>query len=196
MWNADMKAGKRPPRADKNIPVHADEVVAAQAAYAAENGGRMPYTVLIGKSMGSRIGCHVAGDYEGLVDAVVCLGYPLVGVNGKLRDEALLALAVPTLLCQVCSDHAFGCAWLEGCTTLHPRSHCACCACGASMARSGNSRPHEPCEGAASGAAQAVQGGRRAWACACSRGRSRRPWVVADGEATQGAGTVSSRSRR
>ena len=42
--------------------------------------------VLIGKSMGSRIGCHVSLEEE--VSALVCLGYPLCGGGDptKLRD--------------------------------------------------------------------------------------------------------------
>ena len=97
---ADMKAGGRPPRAEKNIAPHWEEVVQAQAAFRKESECE-PFTVLIGKSMGSRIGCHVAAEDPNIADAVVCLGYPLVGMNGKLRDEVLKQLRVPTLLCQV-----------------------------------------------------------------------------------------------
>lgn len=53
--------------------------------------------VLAGKSMGSRVGCHVALDAP--VRALVCFGYPLVG-TGKtrpVRDEVLLALDRPIL---------------------------------------------------------------------------------------------------
>lgn len=52
---------------------------------------------LVGKSMGSRVGCHVALDAP--VRALVCFGYPLVG-TGKtrpVRDEVLLALERPIL---------------------------------------------------------------------------------------------------
>ena len=47
---------------------------------------------LIGKSMGGRIGCHVA--LEEHVDGVICFGYPLcaMGDRTKMRDEVLLAL--------------------------------------------------------------------------------------------------------
>lgn len=51
--------------------------------------------VLAGKSMGSRMGCHVA--LEEQVAALVCFGYPLRGQNGKLRDAVLLALRTPIL---------------------------------------------------------------------------------------------------
>jgi predicted alpha/beta-hydrolase family hydrolase len=51
--------------------------------------------VLIGKSMGSRVGCHIADEVG--ARAVVCFGYPLVSVRGVLRDEVLLALRTPIL---------------------------------------------------------------------------------------------------
>src|SRR3984893_9745668 len=45
--------------------------------------------ILIGKSMGGRIGCHVA--LEENVAGVICLGYPLCGAGDrmKLRDKVL-----------------------------------------------------------------------------------------------------------
>lgn len=63
--------------------------------------------ILIGKSMGSRIGCHVAT--AGQPDAerlrLVCLGYPLKAAgSGALRDQVLLALAVPILFVQGTRD--------------------------------------------------------------------------------------------
>jgi predicted alpha/beta-hydrolase family hydrolase len=59
--------------------------------------------VLIGKSMGSRVGCHVS--LEEPVDALVCIGYPLVsGTSGKLRDEVLVALRTPILFVQGTHD--------------------------------------------------------------------------------------------
>jgi uncharacterized protein len=58
--------------------------------------------VLAGKSMGSRVGCHVA--LESAVDALVCLGYPLRGRGGAVRDEVLLALATPVLFAQGTRD--------------------------------------------------------------------------------------------
>jgi predicted alpha/beta-hydrolase family hydrolase len=55
---------------------------------------------LIGKSMGGRVGCHVA--LEEKVDELVCLGYPLcaMGDRTKLRDEVLRALTTPILFVQ------------------------------------------------------------------------------------------------
>ena len=60
--------------------------------------------VLIGKSMGSRIGCHVA--LERPVSKLVCLGYPLLaqGNTGKVRDQVLLELETPILFVQGTRD--------------------------------------------------------------------------------------------
>ena len=60
--------------------------------------------ILIGKSMGGRIGCHVA--LEEKVDALVCLGYPLCGTGDRtrLRDEVLRALRTPVLFVQGTRD--------------------------------------------------------------------------------------------
>jgi len=60
--------------------------------------------VLIGKSMGSRVGCHVALEEE--VSAVICLGYPLCGGGdpGKLRDRVLRELSTPILFVQGTRD--------------------------------------------------------------------------------------------
>lgn len=58
--------------------------------------------VLAGKSMGSRVGCHVACEVR--VDAIVCLGYPLRGARGDLRDQVLLALETPVLFAQGTRD--------------------------------------------------------------------------------------------
>jgi predicted alpha/beta-hydrolase family hydrolase len=60
--------------------------------------------VLIGKSMGSRVGCHLA--LKEKVKAVVCLGYPLCGRGDrkKMRDEVLLELRTPILFVQGTRD--------------------------------------------------------------------------------------------
>ena len=60
--------------------------------------------VLIGKSMGSRIGCHVALEHP--VTKLICLGYPLVaaGDSGKVRDQVLLELRTPILFVQGTRD--------------------------------------------------------------------------------------------
>ena len=60
--------------------------------------------VLIGKSLGARVGCHVA--LEEAVTAVICLGYPLCGGGdpAKLRAEVLRALCTPILFVQGTRD--------------------------------------------------------------------------------------------
>lgn len=61
--------------------------------------------VLIGKSMGGRVGCHLANELasERLL-ALVCLGYPLIGQNGAVRDAVLLELRTPVLFIQGSRD--------------------------------------------------------------------------------------------
>jgi predicted alpha/beta-hydrolase family hydrolase len=70
--------------------------------------------ILIGKSMGGRIGCHVA--LEEKVNGVVCLGYPLCGGgdHSKLRDRVLLALRTPILFVQGTRDQLCPLDLLEG----------------------------------------------------------------------------------
>lgn len=61
-------------------------------------------TILIGKSMGGRIACHVS--LEEKVEAVVCFGYPLCGGGdqSKLRDKVLRAIQTPILFVQGTRD--------------------------------------------------------------------------------------------
>ena len=61
-------------------------------------------TILIGKSMGGRIGCHVS--LEEKVAGLICLGYPLCGGGDrtKLRDKVLRALQTPILFVQGTRD--------------------------------------------------------------------------------------------
>jgi predicted alpha/beta-hydrolase family hydrolase len=61
-------------------------------------------TILIGKSMGSRVGCHVS--LEENVAGLVCLGYPLcaMGDRTKLRSEILRGLNTPILFVQGTRD--------------------------------------------------------------------------------------------
>src|SRR6266536_376840 len=60
--------------------------------------------ILIGKSMGGRVGCHVS--LEEKVEGLVCLGYPLcaMGDRTKLRDEVLRTLNTPILFVQGTGD--------------------------------------------------------------------------------------------
>lgn len=61
-------------------------------------------TILIGKSMGGRIGCHVALAEQ--VAGLVCLGYPLCGGGDtrKMRDKVLRDLRTPVLFVQGTRD--------------------------------------------------------------------------------------------
>lgn len=89
--------GRRTP---DRLPALVDAHRAALERARGERGaGRV---VLVGKSMGSRVGCHVS--LEARVDALVCLGYPLRGRGGALRDEVLLALRTPVLFAQGTRD--------------------------------------------------------------------------------------------
>ena len=60
--------------------------------------------VLIGKSMGSRVGCHLS--LEESVSSLVCLGYPLVAAapSKTLRAEVLAKLKAPVLFVQGTRD--------------------------------------------------------------------------------------------
>jgi predicted alpha/beta-hydrolase family hydrolase len=63
-----------------------------------------PPIILIGKSMGGRIGCHVA--LEEPVTGLVCLGYPLCGAGDpkRMRDKVLRDLRTPILFVQGTRD--------------------------------------------------------------------------------------------
>jgi predicted alpha/beta-hydrolase family hydrolase len=89
---------KRPDRLPQLIAAH------RQALAQARKENRHSSTILIGKSMGGRIGCHVS--LEEKVDGLICLGYPLcaMGDRTKLRDEVLRALATPILFVQGTRD--------------------------------------------------------------------------------------------
>jgi predicted alpha/beta-hydrolase family hydrolase len=92
-----LQGRKRPDPLPRLIEAHR----AALAALRATHHGPI---VLAGKSMGGRVGCHVA-----LVDpvqAVICFGYPLCGAGdrSKLRDQVLLELEVPILFVQGTRD--------------------------------------------------------------------------------------------
>jgi uncharacterized protein len=91
-----MKEGRRSP--DRPAVLLAAHRAALAEARTHFNGA----PVLAGKSMGGRIGCHLALEEE--VRALVCLGYPLVGANGSMRDEVLVALRVPILFVQGTRD--------------------------------------------------------------------------------------------
>lgn len=102
-----LRAGRRRP---DRLPVLLE---AHRAALAAARAGREGPVVLAGKSMGSRIGCHLAAE-EPAVRALLCLGYPLVGRSGAVRQEALLALRTPVLFLQGTRDPLCPLDHLEG----------------------------------------------------------------------------------
>jgi predicted alpha/beta-hydrolase family hydrolase len=93
-----MREGrKRPDKLPQLIAAH-------QAALANARAKSSGPILLIGKSMGGRIGCHVS--LEEKVSGVICLGYPLcaMGDRAKLREEVLLALKTPILFAQGTRD--------------------------------------------------------------------------------------------
>jgi uncharacterized protein len=88
---------KRPDPLPKLVAAHREALAQARQGHSGP-------TVLIGKSLGGRVGCHVA--LEEKVDAVVCLGYPLCGGGdpAKMRTQVLLALSTPILFVQGTRD--------------------------------------------------------------------------------------------
>ena len=94
-----MREGrKRPDRLPQLIEAHRKALDRARERHPAAP------TILIGKSMGGRIGCHLSLETE--VDGLVCLGYPLCAMGDctKLRDEVLRALRAPILFVQGTRD--------------------------------------------------------------------------------------------
>ncbi len=71
----------------------------AATELAASVGGTLVY---IGKSMGGRVGCHLA--HQHAPAALVCMGYPLRAPSGNLRDRVLLTLETPILFVQGTRD--------------------------------------------------------------------------------------------
>jgi hypothetical protein len=88
---------KRPDPLPKLIDAHREALVQARQ----EHSGP---AVLIGKSLGARVGCHLA--LKEVVPAVICLGYPLCGGGdrAKLRADVLRELATPVLFVQGTRD--------------------------------------------------------------------------------------------
>ncbi len=92
-----MRAGRRmPDRLPALIEAHRQALAAARASTAGP-------VFLVGKSMGGRVGCHLA--LEERVAGVICFGFPLrSGATGALRDEVLVALGTRILLLQGSRD--------------------------------------------------------------------------------------------
>ncbi len=93
-------------REGRKRPDPLPQLIAAHRQALAEAQKKHPYavTILTGKSMGGRIGCHVSLTEK--VDGLICLGYPLcaMGNRTKLRDEVLRALTTPILFVQGTRD--------------------------------------------------------------------------------------------
>jgi predicted alpha/beta-hydrolase family hydrolase len=101
-----MLARRRAPdRWDTLVAAHRDALAKVQQ----DAGDRPIY--LAGKSMGSRVGCHVSQTDS--VRGVICFGYPLVGRNGAKRDEVLLSMKTPVLFIQGSRDVLCPLAQLE-----------------------------------------------------------------------------------
>jgi len=95
-----MRAGRKSPdRLPKLLEAHREALQAARQAHP-----RRSRVVLVGKSMGSRVGCHLSLEED--VAGLVCLGYPLVsiGKTAKVRDAVLRELRRPILFVQGTRD--------------------------------------------------------------------------------------------
>lgn len=93
-----QKAGRRSPdRLPTLMAAHTEAIVEASR----EHDGPI---VLVGKSMGSRVGCHVSLTTP--VAALVNLGYPLIaaGKPNNVRDAVLRELKTPVLFVQGTRD--------------------------------------------------------------------------------------------
>lgn len=95
-----FSGGKKrsPPKAEKLVDFHCDVVREAMAKYPGNP------LILVGKSMGSRVSCMVDRESGISASAIICLGYPLKGTNGALRDDTLLQLTVPVMFVQGSKD--------------------------------------------------------------------------------------------
>lgn len=95
-----MREGRRrPDRLPELVAAHREALHEAQRKF-----GTQAPVILIGKSMGGRVGCHLS--LEEPVAGLVCLGYPLcaMGDRTKLRDEVLRRLTTPILFVQGTRD--------------------------------------------------------------------------------------------
>ena len=97
----------RPDPLPKLIEAHRAALAAVRSKYEGP-------IVLAGKSMGGRIGCHVA--LVDPVEAIICFGYPLCGAGdrSRLRDQVLMELKTPILFAQGTRDPLCPLDLLEG----------------------------------------------------------------------------------
>src|SRR5213593_1748461 len=97
-YNYMREGRKRPDPLPQLISMHREALSETRERHASGS------TILIGKSMGGRVGCHVS--LQEKVAALVCLGYPLcaMGDRTKIRDEILRALSTPILFVQGTRD--------------------------------------------------------------------------------------------
>ncbi len=108
-------------RAPDRLPVLQ---AAHRAAYSALREQHAGPIFLAGKSMGGRVGCHVADDVEpGGAAGVICFGYPLVGQNGAVRDSVLRELQRPALFVQGSRDSMCPLDQLEALLPALPLRH-------------------------------------------------------------------------
>jgi len=91
-------------REGRRRPDFLPQLIAAHRAALTENRQPNEPVILIGKSMGGRIGCHLS--LEEPVSGLVCMGYPLCGGGDptKLRDKVLRELTTPVLFVQGTRD--------------------------------------------------------------------------------------------
>jgi len=95
-----LQGKRRPDRQPTLVAAHREALATlrANASRPAAGPAVDGPVFLIGKSMGSRMGCHLTVELQGAppspVAGVICLGYPLVsGSSGAMRDQVLLAPA-------------------------------------------------------------------------------------------------------
>ena len=91
------KGRRRPDRLPQLIAAHRQALTAVREQFDGP-------IILVGKSMGGRIGCHLSLEEE--VSGLICLGYPLcaMGDRTKMRDQVLRDLRTPILFVQGTRD--------------------------------------------------------------------------------------------
>ena len=92
-----LSGSHRPDPLPRLIAAHRAAVAAARASHSGP-------VVLVGKSMGSRIGCHVS--LQENVHGLICFGYPLCGGGdpARMRDKVLREIQAPVLFVQGTRD--------------------------------------------------------------------------------------------